>query len=311
HDRHGTAPAAEALDRLRRERDLRDQDKCLFPSPDDLLDRPQVDLRLAGPGHPVQQERVITPGTDCLADRLPGPFLILIQDHRLAGTDAAVVESVSPLDALDVPAGEALVDQRLDNAGADAGFATEPPLLDRAVRIAKLRERAGLLWRQLGRRFRNLRFRYGFDEDGFPHPGLVADAGREHCLKHLAPAAPVVVGHPPGQAEEGGGEQGLVVEAASGRLRLPGRWLVVDADAVADGGLVAAAERGLDAFADADAGLQFSGDRVTIRVVERPVEDDVRVHTGGGSGAARRGVTGPQVTHGEVKRGAHARTVPR
>jgi hypothetical protein len=51
----------------------------------------------------------------------------------------------------------------------------------------------------------------------------------------------------------------------------------VDADAIADGPLVALAKRGYDAFADADLVDESFRHRVGIGVIKRPIEDDVGV----------------------------------
>ena len=59
HDGNAAAEtAAEALDQLRRQGDLRHQDQGLAPGCDGRRDDPQVHLRLAAAGHAVEQMRV-------------------------------------------------------------------------------------------------------------------------------------------------------------------------------------------------------------------------------------------------------------
>ena len=66
---HGD-PAREALGeaahRLRRQRDLRHQHDAALAERDRLLERPQVDLRLAAAGDAVQQERLSASARRCL-----------------------------------------------------------------------------------------------------------------------------------------------------------------------------------------------------------------------------------------------------
>ena len=57
-DRDVAAAAAEALDRLRRQADLRHQHQRFLALPDHFLDGPQIDLGLAAAGDAVQQERL-------------------------------------------------------------------------------------------------------------------------------------------------------------------------------------------------------------------------------------------------------------
>ena len=67
-------PRLEPLDRLRRQRNLRHQHDRAFALLQRVVDRLQVDLRLAAAGDAVQQEHrgEARPGVRCLQRRLPG-----------------------------------------------------------------------------------------------------------------------------------------------------------------------------------------------------------------------------------------------
>src|SRR6185312_16201235 len=56
------APAAEPLDRLRRQRDFRDENDGFLPALDDVFNSPQVDFGFAAAGDSVKQKRVVAPG---------------------------------------------------------------------------------------------------------------------------------------------------------------------------------------------------------------------------------------------------------
>ena len=75
--RHLAAAAAEALDGLRRQADLRHQHQRLLALAHHFLDGPQVDLRLAAAGDAVQQERAGSrPARSAGSSGRPRPQLI-------------------------------------------------------------------------------------------------------------------------------------------------------------------------------------------------------------------------------------------
>src|SRR5262249_60017608 len=105
------AAAAETLDRLRRQADLRHQDQRLLALPEHLLDGAQVHLGLAAAGHAVKQERAEPTLPQGGLQLRPHILLVRVQldapgldDFRLRGQ---VVGRVHRLDAAHDAAGHA------------------------------------------------------------------------------------------------------------------------------------------------------------------------------------------------------------
>ena len=113
-----------------------------------------------------------------------------------------------------------------------------------------------------------------------PRPRAVAGAGGHHGVEHLTPSAKVVIGHPARQAQQMVVEKRFVVENLGQFLDGTQRRRLGEADAVADGGAVAAAEGSANAHADFDGVFQIIADGVSEGVIERPVENDVGEQAG-------------------------------
>ncbi len=145
------AAALEALDRLRRQANLRHEDQCLLALLDDLLDRAQVNLRLAAAGDAVQQKGAEAARQECGFELLPDLLLVRVEDDRAVGR--GLFRGVGEL--LDAPGHaprDALGDERLNRAGATARQPAHLPHFDRAAEIAQLLEGDGLFGGKIGRR---------------------------------------------------------------------------------------------------------------------------------------------------------------
>ena len=77
--RNPVKPGGEPLHRLGGQRNLRQQHNRRLALAHDLLDRPNVDLRLAAIGHAVQQGHAEPPRLDLPANVLQRPLLIVVE----------------------------------------------------------------------------------------------------------------------------------------------------------------------------------------------------------------------------------------
>ena len=292
---HGDAVGAalEAFDRLRRQADLGDQHDRLLALANALLDRPQVNLSLAATGHAFEQKRPVFAHLQRRVDGVPCRLLVGVERQvrgwgdrvargRRLGGDRRGPGGVEPINALAELAHQPLRHQAADRGRAADGF-VQLRQLDRPAGLPERVKRRLLLRRHRRQRVRQAILRHEFGKGDAAHAGLVADPGGDDGMQHLAPAGVVVVGHPAGQFQEVVVEQGRLVEHLRDRLDLAHRGVGREADAVAFGGGVPAAERRGDALADGDGLAQLLGHGVAVGVVERPVENDVGEQGRGGS----------------------------
>ena len=225
------------------------------------------------------------------ADRLPDFGLVLVENRSAVGAGELGLArhgieepGRQPLDPLVEFPQQAFGDQPRDHRHADADGLGEFVLFERRADAAEVVEHLLLLRRHARQNRRLLVAREQFDDGRIPRPGIPAHPGGDDGVQHLPPAAEVVVRHPAGELQEFLVEQRDFVEHLANRFDFP-RWQHFrDADDVADGEPLAAAERTLDALAHGDGVAEVLRDRVAVRGVQRSVENDIREQRRRGGG---------------------------
>ena len=218
---------------------------------------------------------MIAAAQDAFLNWFEDAALVVVEFDRAMVWSHRIARMLDPLDAFGESADEAFFEKGVDRPRAGLREPRQVPLFERVSFLAKKVEHNSLFWRQIGHGVGQFAFRNGFDEDALARSGLIADAGREHGLEDLAPATQVVIGHPARQAQEGIGEQGLVVEDSAHALDGADGLIVADTNAIADCATIASAERHFNALADADLGYELIRNGVGIGLIQGPVEDNV------------------------------------
>src|SRR5262249_32617375 len=278
-DSHLAEPAAEALNRLWRQADLRHEHKGLLALPHDFLDGAQVNLGLAAAGDAIEEKRLKAALLNGLLDG--GPCLKLVGIQRDGGFGLRLLLSVR-VELVDAPHDaprQSLLYDRVDGALAAAGELGQLPDLDRLRRRAQVFQHLRLLGAEVRRGRRQFDFRYRLQKRRRAGAGQLLHPGRNDRVEHLAPAAQVVVRHPARQAQQVGREQRLVVQDLQDLFDFPLRSRFGQTDTVANRHLITAAKGHLETLADRDQIPEWLRDRVAVGLIQRPVEDDSRIES--------------------------------
>jgi len=202
-------PGAQARHRLRGQRHLGDQEDHAPAGRQGRLDRPQVDLGLAGAGDPVKQRHPEFPLGHAPGQGLDRDRLLRVEGVGLGGHELAVADVVGVGVALHPGHGladQAPLDERLQRAGRG-----RRPREDERLRLGPdlaLQEGVELGLRrgappELGQLLRG-RPRGDAQEAPLLDFRTVADRGRDHGLDDRVHRRRVVARHPAGKGEEVG-----------------------------------------------------------------------------------------------------------
>ena len=104
---------------------------------------------------------------------------------------------------------------------------------------------------------------------------MLFGSGWHHGIEYLAPAAHVIVGHPPRQPHEVWRQQGFIIEHSAYLLDGSRGSIGTQADAETRCRPVPLAEGREHALAHGDDVAQAVGDGITVGMIERPVKDNI------------------------------------
>src|SRR5262249_51184237 len=157
----------------------RHQDQRLLALADDLVDRLEVDLRLAAAGDAVQQERLEAALLQRRLEQGPDPALVLVEGDRTGRRGDLLGRVGKAIDAAGGAAGQPLAPRRLDRAGAAADQPRQPLDLDGLAELAQLPEDLALAGGQFRLGAGQFVLGDGLDEGRPARAGTVLGPGRD------------------------------------------------------------------------------------------------------------------------------------